>query len=213
MKRRSWSSVKRATRRRLAARARPAAWFRSTHDSAPRGTSTAPSRRESNRRPRAGSPIPPGRRVERRQAEQHAFEMTRQRSCTDDADHDACGGQRQALTQHQADHLKVSGAERHADAAAGRAPHQGRPASASQIPTSASKQSEFTLYRLPIDYPVAPAFHPPNQPRPVAVWRDADNGKMAGTDIPAGTKPRCTGHHPDPQRRAGCGALPTPVRS
>lgn len=48
-------------------------------------------------------------------------------------------------------------------------------------------QSEFTLYRLPIDYPVAPAFNPPNQPLPVAVWRDPDNGKVAGTDIPAGT--------------------------
>ncbi len=53
--------------------------------------------------------------------------------------------------------------------------------------SSAPNQSEFTLYRLPIDYPLAPAFNPPNQPRPVAVWRDPDNGKLAGTDIPAGT--------------------------
>jgi hypothetical protein len=53
--------------------------------------------------------------------------------------------------------------------------------------SSGPNQSEFTLCRLPIDYPVAPAFHPPNQPRPVAVWRDPDNGKVAGTDIPAGT--------------------------
>ena len=53
--------------------------------------------------------------------------------------------------------------------------------------SSAPNQSEFTLYRLPIDYPTAPAFNPPNHPLPVAVWRDPDNGKVAGTDIPAGT--------------------------
>lgn len=47
--------------------------------------------------------------------------------------------------------------------------------------------SEFTLYRFPINYPSAPDFNPANSPAPVDVWEDADNGKVAGVDIPLGT--------------------------
>ncbi|MCO6433609.1 hypothetical protein [Nitrosomonas nitrosa] len=47
--------------------------------------------------------------------------------------------------------------------------------------------SEFSLYRFTIDYPSAPAFNAANTPAPVAVWADADNGKVAGADIPAGS--------------------------
>ncbi|SDH89804.1 hypothetical protein [Nitrosomonas sp. Nm132] len=46
--------------------------------------------------------------------------------------------------------------------------------------------SEFTLYRLSLDYPSAPAFNAANTPAPIAVWADADNGKVAGADIPEG---------------------------
>lgn len=42
------------------------------------------------------------------------------------------------------------------------------------------------LYRFSLDYPSAPAFNAANTPAPIAVWADADNGKVAGTDIPAG---------------------------
>jgi hypothetical protein len=47
--------------------------------------------------------------------------------------------------------------------------------------------SEFTIYRFPLDYPSAPDFNAANTPEPVAVWEDADNGKVAGVHIPAGT--------------------------
>lgn len=47
--------------------------------------------------------------------------------------------------------------------------------------------SEFTVYRFPLGYPSAPAFNAANTPAPTAVWADADNGKVAGVDIPAGT--------------------------
>jgi hypothetical protein len=53
--------------------------------------------------------------------------------------------------------------------------------------TSAANLSEFTLYRFPLDYPAAPAFNAVNTPSPIAVWADADNGKTAGVDIPAGS--------------------------
>lgn len=52
--------------------------------------------------------------------------------------------------------------------------------------TSGPNISEFTLYRFSLDYPSAPAFNAANTPAPAAVWADADNGKVAGTDIPAG---------------------------
>ncbi|MFM9072972.1 MAG: hypothetical protein ACKOOC_06180 [Cyanobium sp.] len=47
--------------------------------------------------------------------------------------------------------------------------------------------SEFTVYRFGLDHPSAPAFNPPNTPAPIAVWRDPDNGKIAGQQIPSGT--------------------------
>lgn len=47
--------------------------------------------------------------------------------------------------------------------------------------------SEFTMYRFGLDYPSWPAFKLPNTPEPVAIWKDPDNGKIAGVDIPAGT--------------------------
>lgn len=53
--------------------------------------------------------------------------------------------------------------------------------------TPAPNVSEFTLYRFSLDYPSAPAFNAANTPAPVAVWADADNGKVAGTDLPEGT--------------------------
>jgi hypothetical protein len=53
--------------------------------------------------------------------------------------------------------------------------------------TPAHNVSEFTLYRFPLGYPAAPAFYAANTPAPIAVWADADNGKVAGVDIPAGT--------------------------
>jgi hypothetical protein len=46
--------------------------------------------------------------------------------------------------------------------------------------------AEFTLYRFPLTYPLAPAFNAANTPAPVAVWADADNGKIAGVNLPAG---------------------------
>jgi hypothetical protein len=46
--------------------------------------------------------------------------------------------------------------------------------------------SEFTLYRFALGYPAAPGFNAPNQPAPVAVWQDPDNGKVAGVNLPAG---------------------------
>lgn len=52
--------------------------------------------------------------------------------------------------------------------------------------TPAPNVSEFTLYRFSLDYPTAPAFNTANLPAPVAVWADADNGKVAGTDLPEG---------------------------
>ncbi|MBX3300958.1 MAG: hypothetical protein KF693_01955 [Nitrospira sp.] len=53
--------------------------------------------------------------------------------------------------------------------------------------TSAMGVSEFSIYRFTLNYPQAPAFNPPNQPPPVTVWEDPDNGKVAGVDLPAGT--------------------------
>jgi len=47
--------------------------------------------------------------------------------------------------------------------------------------------SEFTVYRFPLGYPSVPAFNAANTPAPTAVWADANNGKVAGVDIPAGT--------------------------
>ncbi|WP_416669925.1 hypothetical protein [Egbenema bharatensis] len=47
--------------------------------------------------------------------------------------------------------------------------------------------SEFSLYRFPLNYPAAPGFNAANTPAPTAVWADADNGKVAGVDLPAGT--------------------------
>ncbi|RCJ16168.1 hypothetical protein A6S26_33895 [Nostoc sp. ATCC 43529] len=44
--------------------------------------------------------------------------------------------------------------------------------------TSAPNVSEFTLYRFTQDYPLAPNYNQPNQPLPVAVWADPDNGKI-----------------------------------
>ena len=52
--------------------------------------------------------------------------------------------------------------------------------------TSGPNISEFTLYRFSLDYPVAPAFNASNTPAPIAVWADADNGKVAGADMLAG---------------------------
>lgn len=51
--------------------------------------------------------------------------------------------------------------------------------------TSAPHVSEFTLYRFPLAYPSAPSFNAANSPAPVAVWADADNGKLAGAALPA----------------------------
>jgi hypothetical protein len=53
--------------------------------------------------------------------------------------------------------------------------------------TPGANISEFTMYRFGLDYPSWPAFSLPNTPEPVAVWKDPDNGKIAGVDIPAGT--------------------------
>lgn len=53
--------------------------------------------------------------------------------------------------------------------------------------TPAPNVSEFTVYRFPLSYPAAPAFNAANTPAPLAVWADADNGKVAGSNIPAGT--------------------------
>lgn len=53
--------------------------------------------------------------------------------------------------------------------------------------TPAPNVSEFTLYRFALDYPAAPAFNAANTPAPLALWTDADNGKVAGADIPAGS--------------------------
>jgi len=50
--------------------------------------------------------------------------------------------------------------------------------------TPAPNVSEFSIYRFPLDYPAAPSFNAANTPTPVAVWADADNGKVAGVDIP-----------------------------
>jgi len=47
--------------------------------------------------------------------------------------------------------------------------------------------SEFTVYRFGLDYPSAPFFNAPNTPEPLAVWEDPDNGKIAGSDLPAGS--------------------------
>lgn len=44
--------------------------------------------------------------------------------------------------------------------------------------TSAPDVSEFTLYRFRQNYPLAPKYNQPNQPLPVAVWEDSDNGKV-----------------------------------
>lgn len=52
--------------------------------------------------------------------------------------------------------------------------------------TPAANVSEFTLYRFPLAYPSAPSFNPANMPAPLAVWADADNGKLAGVALPAG---------------------------
>lgn len=53
--------------------------------------------------------------------------------------------------------------------------------------TPAPNVSEFTLYRFPLGYPMAPTFNAANTPAPLAIWADTDNGKVAGTDIPAGS--------------------------
>lgn len=42
--------------------------------------------------------------------------------------------------------------------------------------TSGPGISEFTVYRLGLDYPSAPAFNATNTPAPVAIWEDPDNG-------------------------------------
>ncbi|GAB1540120.1 hypothetical protein NUACC21_27890 [Scytonema sp. NUACC21] len=44
--------------------------------------------------------------------------------------------------------------------------------------TSAPDVSEFTVYRFTQDYPLAPSYNQPNQPLPIAVWTDSDNGKI-----------------------------------
>lgn len=46
--------------------------------------------------------------------------------------------------------------------------------------------SEFTVYRFGLDYPSGPQANSPNTPGPVAVWKDPDNKKVAGVDLPAG---------------------------
>lgn len=43
--------------------------------------------------------------------------------------------------------------------------------------TPAANISEFTVYQFTQDYPSAPKFNLPNQPLPIAVWADPDNGK------------------------------------
>lgn len=52
--------------------------------------------------------------------------------------------------------------------------------------TSGPGISEFSVYRLPLDYPKAPAFNPPNTPAPLATFKDENNGKVAGQDLPEG---------------------------
>jgi hypothetical protein len=42
--------------------------------------------------------------------------------------------------------------------------------------TSGPGISEFTVYRFGLDYPAAPAFNATDQPAPLAVWEDPDNG-------------------------------------
>lgn len=44
--------------------------------------------------------------------------------------------------------------------------------------TSAPDVSEFSIYRLPLSYPQAPAFNAPNAPSLVAVWADPENGQI-----------------------------------
>ncbi|MEB3180004.1 MAG: hypothetical protein VKL59_13345 [Nostocaceae cyanobacterium] len=44
--------------------------------------------------------------------------------------------------------------------------------------TSAPNVSEFTVYRFTQDYPLAPNFNHPNQPLPIAVWADPENGNI-----------------------------------
>lgn len=53
--------------------------------------------------------------------------------------------------------------------------------------TPAPNVSEFTLYCFPLDYPIVPAFNAANTTAPLAIWTDADNGKVAVADIPAGS--------------------------
>jgi len=48
--------------------------------------------------------------------------------------------------------------------------------------TSGPNISEFSLYRLSTDLPVAPGFMPANTPAPVASWHDEDNGKVMDKD-------------------------------
>jgi hypothetical protein len=49
--------------------------------------------------------------------------------------------------------------------------------------TPAPNISEFSVYQLTQDYPSAPQFNLPNQPTPIAVWADSDNGKtLAGNN-------------------------------
>ncbi|BAZ10821.1 hypothetical protein NIES4071_26450 [Calothrix sp. NIES-4071] len=44
--------------------------------------------------------------------------------------------------------------------------------------TPAPNNSEFTVYQFTQDYKKAPNFDLPNQPSPIAVWADPDNGKI-----------------------------------
>lgn len=44
--------------------------------------------------------------------------------------------------------------------------------------TSGPNVSEFTVYRFTQNYPLAPNYNQPNQPLPVAIWADSDNGKI-----------------------------------
>lgn len=44
--------------------------------------------------------------------------------------------------------------------------------------TSGPNVSEFTVYQFTQNYPLAPNYNQPNQPLPIAVWEDPDNGKI-----------------------------------